>query len=196
MKHYLEQAQAVASDLEDFNWNEFSKVGILCPPEGICPVGSLPIVEKGSVPKEFLERWVPLVEQLPSPQTAKTYSIQCASCLKLAIEVCSRSPYNESQTLMPEAEKLTITQRQELCGQLQSALTGAEYLVSRDKTVAAECTFPKMLACLNASDEKIKHKYLTKFMTKSDKYIQFHDELIHDIKQAEQVAIELMPTGN
>jgi len=196
MKYYLEQAQAIASDLEDFNWNEFSKVGVLCPPEGICPVGSLPIVEKGSVPKEFLERWVPLVEQLPSPQTAKTYSIQCASCLKLAIEVCSRSPYDEAQTLMTETEKLTVTQWQELCIQLQSALTGTAYLVSRNKTVAAEYTFPKMLTYFNASDEKIKQKYLADFMTKSDKYIQLHDELIHNIQQAEQVAIELMAIGN
>jgi len=196
MKHYIEQAQAIASDLENFNWNEFSKVGILCPPEGICPVGSLPIVEKGSVPKEFLERWVPLAEQLPSPQTANIYSIQCASCLKLAIEVCSSSPYNEAQTLMPEAEKLTVTQWQELSGQLQSALMGAEYLVSRDKTVATEYTFPKLLAYFTDSDEKIKQKYLTRFMSKSDKYIQLHDELIHNIQQAEQVAIELTPTGN
>src|SRR4030042_542850 len=196
MKHYIEQAQAIASDLEDFNWNEFSKVGILCPPEGICPVGSLPIVEKNSVSKEFLERWVPLAEQLPSPQTAKIYSIQCASCLKLAIEACSSSPSNEAQTLMPEAEKLTVTQWQELCGQLQSALMGAEYLVSRDKNIAAEYTFPKLLADFTASDEKIKQKYLNKFMAKSDKYIQLHDELIHNIQQAEQVAIELTPTGN
>jgi hypothetical protein len=28
-------------------------------------------------------------------------------------------------------------------------------------------------------------------MTKSDKYIQLHAELIHNIQQAEQVAIEL-----
>ena len=59
----FEQAQAMASDLEDFNWNEFSDVGILCPPEGICPVGSLPIVEEKSVTEEALERWVPLVER-------------------------------------------------------------------------------------------------------------------------------------
>src|SRR4030043_825579 len=196
MKHYREQAQAIASALEDFNWNEFSNVGILFPPQGICPVGSLPIVEKGSGSKEFMERWVPLAEQLPSPQTAKTYSIQCASCLKLASEVCSHSPYNEAQTLMPEAEKLTVTQWQELCGQLQSALMGAEYLVSRDKNIAAEYKFPKLLADFTASDEKIKQKYLNKFMAKSDKYIQLHDELIHNIQQAEQVATELTPTGN
>src|SRR4030065_2672983 len=96
MRYYIEHAQVIASDLEDFDWNEFSGVGIFCPPEGICPVGSLPIVEKNSVSKEFLERWVPLAEQLPSPQTAKIYSIQCASCLKLAIQVCSHRPSNKS----------------------------------------------------------------------------------------------------
>jgi hypothetical protein len=196
MKYHIKQAQAIASDLEDFDWNEFSNVGILCPPQGICPVGSLPIVEKGSVSEELLGRWVPLVEQLPSPQTAKIYSIQCASCLKLASEVCSHSPYNEAQTLMPEAEKLTATQWQEIYGQLQSALTGAEYLVSRDKDIAADYTFPKLLAYFTDSDEKIKQKYLNEFMAKSDNYIQLHDELIHNIQQAEQAAIELTPTDN
>jgi len=191
MKKYIEQAQAIASGLEDFNWNEFSNVGILCPPKGICPVGSLPIVEKSSVTGELMERWVPLAERLPSPQTAKTYSLQCASCLKLASEVCSNSPYNESQTRTLEAEKLTLTQWQELFGQLQSALTGAEYLAFRDKTIAADYTFPQLLAYFTGSDVKIKQKYLDKFMAKSDKYTQLHDELIHNIQQAEQVAIEL-----
>ncbi|MBN2463307.1 MAG: hypothetical protein JXB43_06875 [Dehalococcoidia bacterium] len=191
MKNYIEQAQAIASDLENFNWNEFSNVGILYPPEGICPVGNLPIVEKSSVNEAFIERWVPLVEQLPSPQTARTYSIQCASCLKLADEICSHSPYNEPQTHTPEAEKLTLTQWQELCGQLQSALTAAEYLAFRDKTIAAEYTFPRLLAYFTDSDEKIKQKYLNKFVYKSDKYIQLHAELINNIQQAEQVASEL-----
>ncbi|MCX6008797.1 MAG: hypothetical protein NTW48_01940 [Chloroflexi bacterium] len=191
MKKYIEQAQAMASDLEDFNWNEFSNIGILCPPKGICPVGSLPIVEKSSVVEEFMERWVSLAERLPFPQTAKTYSVQCASCLKLASEVCSRSPYNESQTRTPEAEKLTLTQWQELCSQLQSALQGAEYLASRDKTIALDYTFPQLLVYLDSSDEGIKQKYLDKFMAKSDKYIQLHAGLIHNIQQAEQVASEL-----
>ncbi len=191
MKNYIEQAQAIASDLEDFNWNEFSDIGILCPPKGICPVGSLPIVEKSSVVEEFMERWVSLAERLPSPQTAKTYSVQCNNCLKLASEVCSRSPYNESQTRMPEAEKLTLTQWQELCSQLQSALQGAEYLAFRNKTIAAEYTFPQLFAYFTDSDERVKQKYLDKFMAKSDKYIQLHGELIRNIQQAEQVASEL-----
>ncbi len=191
MKKYIEQAQAIASDLEDFSWNEFSNVGILCPPKGICPVGSLPIVEKSSITGETLERWVPLAERLPSPQTAKTYSVQCNNCLKLASEVCSRSPYNESQTRTLEAEKLTVTQWQELCSQLQSALQGAEYLAFRNKTIAAEYTFPQLFAYFTDSDERVKQKYLDKFMAKSDKYIQLHGELIRNIQQAEQVASEL-----
>ncbi|MBM3142203.1 MAG: hypothetical protein FJ005_04030 [Chloroflexi bacterium] len=191
MKKYIEQAQAIASDLEDFNWNEFSNIGILCPPKGICPVGSLPIVEKSSVTEETLERWVPLAERLPSPQTAKTYSVQCNNCLKLASEVCSRRPYNESQTRTLEAEKLTVTQWQELCSQLQSALQGAEYLAFRDKTIAAEYTFPQLFAYFTDSDEKVKQKYFTKFIAKSDKYIQLHGELIRNIQQAEQLTSEL-----
>ena len=188
MKKYIEQAQAMALDLEDFNWNEFSDVGILCPPEGICPVGSLPIVEKKSVTGEALERWVPLVERLPFPETAKTYSVQCASCLELASEVCSNSP---SQTRLPEAEELTLAQWQELCSQMQSALQGAEYLVFRNKTIAAEYTFPQLFAYFTDSDEGVKQKYLDKFIAKSDKYIQLHSELIHNIQQAEQLASEL-----
>jgi len=196
MKHYIEQAQAIASDLEDFNWNEFSNVGILCPPEGICPVGSLPIVEKNSVKEESAERWVSLVERLPYPQTARTYSIQCASCLELAEEVCSHIPYDEARTPTQETEELTVTQWQELYDQLQSALTGAEYLAFRDKTIAAEYTFPQLLAYFIDSDEKIKQKYLNEFIAKSDKYIQLQDELIHNIQQAKQVATELALNSN
>ena len=191
MKKYIEQAQAVASDLEDFNWNEFSDIGILCLPEGICPVGSLPIVEKKSVNGEALERWISLVERLPFPETAKTYSVQCAGCLELASEVCSNSPYTESATRMPEAEELMLTQWQELCSRLQSALQGAEYLAFRNKTIAAEYTFPQLFAYFTDSDEGVKQKYLDKFIAKSDKYIQLHGELIHNIQQAEQLASEL-----
>ncbi|MFC2050511.1 hypothetical protein ACFLTN_04995 [Chloroflexota bacterium] len=191
MKESIEQAQAVASDLEDFNWNEFSDVGILCPPKGICPVGSLPIVEKKSVTEETLERWVPLVERLPFSQTARTYSVQCASCLELANEVCSNSPYNGSKARMPEAEEVTLTQWQELCSQLQSALQGAEYLAFRDKTIAAEHTFPQLFAYFTDSDEAVKQKYLDKFIAEFDKYIKLQDELINNIQQAEQLASEL-----
>jgi hypothetical protein len=191
MKGCIEQAQAAALDLEDFTWNEFSDVGILCPPKGICPVGSLPIVEKKSVTEETLERWVPLVERLPFPQTAKTYSVQCASCLKLANDVCSNSPYNGSQALIPEAEDATLAQWQEMCSQLQSALQGAEYLAFRDKTIAAEYTFPQLFAYFTDSDEAVKQKYLDKFTAEFDKYIQLQDELINNIQQAEQLASEL-----
>jgi len=196
MKHHIQQAQATASDLEDFNWDEFSDVGVLCPPKGICPVGSLPIVEKSSINEESAERWVSLVERMPYPQTAKTYSIQCASCLELAQEVCSHIPHDEAQTPMPETEELTVTQWQDLCDQLQSALQGAEYLAFRDKTVAAEYTFPQILAYFIDSDEKIKRKYLNEFVAKSDKYIKLQDEFIHNIQQAKQLAIELAPNDN
>ena len=191
MKECIEQAQAIASDLEDFNWNEFSGVGILCPPAGICPVGSLPIVEKKSVTAETLERWVPLVERLPFPQTAKTYSVHCANCLELARDVCSNSPYSESQARMTEAEELALTEWQELCSELQSALQGTEYVVFKNKTIAADYTFPQLFEYFTDSDEAVKQKYLDKFMAKSDEYIQLHADLINNIQQAEQLASEL-----
>ena len=191
VKENIEQAQAIASDLEDFNWSEFSKIGMAYPPEGICSIGTLPIVEKSSVTGEALKHWVSLAEQLPSPQTAKTYSIQCNNCLNLAAEVCLRSPYNESKTRMPEAEKLTVSQWQELCSHLQSALQGAEYLVSKNKTIAADYTFPKLMTYFIASDEHIKQKYPDRFMNESDKYIQLHDEFVYNMQQAKQVTIEL-----
>ncbi len=191
LQSYIEQAQVMASELEDFNWNEFSEIGILCPPMGVCPVGDLPIVEKSSASGALMERWVPLVERLPSPQTAITCSIQCAGCLKLAKEVCSNSPYNESQKNVPGAEKLTLAQWQELCGRLQSALQGAEYSASKGKNIFSDYIFPQLWSYLNSSDEGIKQKYLDKFVTKSDEYIQLHTELINKIQQAEQVATEL-----
>jgi hypothetical protein len=191
IKKHIEQAKAIASDLENFNWSEFSKIGMVYPPQGMCSIGTLSVVEKSSVTGEALENWASLTEQLPSPQTAKTYSIQCNSCLKLATEVCLRSPYNESQTRLLEAEKLTVSQWQELCSQLQSALQGTEYLVSKNTTIAADYTFPKLLTYFTASDEQIKQNYLNRFMTEFDNYIQLHDELIYNMQQAKQVAIEL-----
>ena len=191
VKKHIEQAQAIASDLENFNWSEFSKIGMVYPPQGICSIGTLPIVENSSVTGEALKNWVSLTEQLPSPQTAKIYSIQCNNCLKLATELCLRSPYNESQTRLPEAEKLTVSQWQELCSQMQSASQGVEYLVSKNKTIAADYTFPKLLTYFTASDEQIKQNYLDRFMAESDKFIQLHDELIYNMQQAKQVAIEL-----
>ena len=190
MTKHIEQAQAIASDLENFNWNEYSDIGILCPPQGICPVGNLPIVEKSSVVQESMDRWVPLVERLPSPQTAKSYSIQCNNCLKLAQEVCSQSPFNESQASQ-EPEKFTITQWQELCVQLQSASQGTAYLAYRDKTIAADYTLPQLVSYFTVSDERVKQKYLDKFMTKCDKYVQLHAEFTDNIQQAEQVASQL-----
>jgi hypothetical protein len=191
MQKNIEQAQSIASELEHFNWNEFSAIGILCPPEGICPVGNLPIVEKASVAKELLDRVVLLSERLPSPKTAETYSLQCDNCLKLAREVCSHSPYNESLASTAGPEKITLAQWQQSLSQLQSALQGAEYLASRDKTIAADYTFPQLLAYFSASEEKVKQKYLNKFMAKSDEYITLHDELIHNVQQARQTAIDL-----
>jgi hypothetical protein len=191
MQKNIEQAQAIASELQHFDWNEFSAIGILYPPGGICPVGNLPIVEKASVVKELVDRVVPLPEQLPSPKTAETYSVQCDNCLKLVREVCSRNPYSESQAGATGPEKITLAQWQESCSELQSALQGAEYLASRDKTIAADYTFPQLLAYFTASEEKVKRNYLDKFMAKSDEYIKLHDELIHNVQQARQTAVGL-----
>ena len=191
MQKNIEQAQAIASELQHFDWNEFSAIGILYPPGGICPVGNLPIVEKASVVKELVDRAVPLPERLPSPKTAETYSVQCDNCLTLAREVCLHSPYNESLASAAGPEKITLAQWQESCSQLQSALQGAEYLASRDKTIAADYTFPQLLAYFTASEEKVKQKYLNKFMAKTDEYIKLHDELIHNVQQASQTAMDL-----
>jgi len=92
---------------------------------------------------------------------------------------------------MPEAEKLTLAQWQELCGRLQSALKGAEYSASKDKTIFSDYIFPQLWSYLTSSDEEIKQKYLDEFVTKSDEYIQLHVELINKIQQAEQVVSEL-----
>jgi hypothetical protein len=189
MQKNIEQARSIASQIESFSWDEFSAIGILCPPEGICPVGNLPIVEKDSVDKKLLNRVVPLTEGLPSPKTAETYYVQCDNCLKLAAEVCSQSPYN--QYAGDSGSENTTAQWQQLCSQLQSALQGAEYLASRDKSIAADYTFPKLLAYFTASDEKVKQKYLPKFTAKSDEYIKLHDELIQNVQQAKQTAIDL-----
>jgi len=186
----IEQAQVIASQLENFDWKEFAAIGILCPLSGICPVGDLPIVEKALVAEEFADRVVPLPERLPSPKTAETYSVQCASCLKLAGELCSNSPYSKLQASAAGSENVTA-QWQQLCSQLQSALQGAEYLASRDKTIAADYTFPQLIAYFSASEEKVKQKYLERFIDKSAEYTELHDELIQNVKQAKQTASDL-----
>jgi hypothetical protein len=188
MEKNIEQAQSIALQLQNFSWDEFSEIGILCPPQGICPVGNLPIVEKASLDKQLLDRVVPVTEGLPNPHTAETYSVQCASCLNLAREVCSNSPYSKTQV---EGSDNITAQWQELCGQLQSALQGAEYLASRDKTIAADYTFPKLFAYFSASDEKVKQKYLEKFTARSDEYIKLHEDFIQNMQEAEQTAIDL-----
>jgi hypothetical protein len=190
MQKNIEQARSIASELQRFNWDDFSAIGILCPPGGICPVGNLPIVETASVAKELVDRVVPLPQRLPTPKMAETYYVQCDNCLKIAREVCSNSPYSKPQDSATRSENITA-QWQQLCGQLQSALQGAEYLASRDKTIAADYTFPQLFGYFTASDEKVKQKYMERFTAKSDEYIRLHDELIHNVQQAKQTAIDL-----
>jgi hypothetical protein len=184
----IEQAQSIALQLQKFSWDEFSEIGILCPPQGICPVGNLPIVEKASLDKNLLDRVVDLTAGLPNPKTAETYSVQCASCLSLAREVCSSIPDGETSTSV--SENLT-SQWQMLCSQLESALQGAAYLASRDKSIAADYTFPKLFAYFSASDENVKQKYLEKFTAKSDQYIKLYDEFIRNLNEAKQTAVDL-----
>ncbi len=188
---YIEAAQAITSDLEDLNWSEFSEIGIVCPPRGMCSVSTVPIVEKKSVTGEALTRWTSVAALLPSPQTVKIYRLQCDNCLKLASEVCLFDPNNELKTGASQSENVTATQWQELCGQLQSALQGAEYLVSKNKTIAADYTFPKVITYFTDSDQQIKQKYLDRFVTESTKYIQLHGEMIRNIQQAEQMSLKL-----
>ncbi|HEX7364383.1 MAG TPA: hypothetical protein VF366_04355 [Dehalococcoidia bacterium] len=182
----LKEAQRIALQLQHFDWDEFSSIGILYPPPGICPVGNLPIVERSSLDSEQLSQVVDLLQGLPSPTTAETYSIQCDSCLKLAREVCSNIPASGETT-----DSDVTTQWQQSCAQLISALQGAEYLASRDKSIVAEYAFPKLFAYFTSSDEKIKHKYLDKFTAKSDEYIGLYDDFIRNMQDARQAVIDL-----
>ena len=184
----IKQAQSIASKMERFDWGEFSDVGILCPPQGICPVGNLPIVQTSSVDKEQRSRVVALPERLPSPKTAETYAVQCTSCLKLAREVCTFDP--DAQSLDGASEN--VTERwQQICSQLASALQGAEYLANRDKTIAADYTFPQLFAYFTTSDQKVKDRYLEKFTAKSDEYIKLHEDFIRNMQEAKQMAVDL-----
>jgi len=182
----LKEAQRIAVQLQHFEWDEFSGIGILYPPAGICPVGNLPIVEKRSVDSEQISQVVDLLQGLPSPTTAETYSIQCDSCLKLAREVCSNGPYHAET-----AGSDVTAQWQQSCSQLTSALQGAEYLASRDKSIVADYAFPKLFAYFTASDEKIKQKYLDKFTARSDEYLRLYDDFIRNMQGARQAVIDL-----
>jgi hypothetical protein len=188
MQNNIKQAQSIASKLENFKWDEFSAIGILCPPQGVCPVGNLPIVEKASIDKNLTDRVVDLASQLPNPKTAETYSVQFANCLSLARELCSNSPYS---AIPADGSENVTAQWQQSCSELQSALQGAEYLASRDKGIATDYTFPKLLAYFTVSDEKVKQKYLEKFTARSDEYIKLQDDLIQNMQEAEQATIDL-----
>jgi hypothetical protein len=186
LQNDIKQARYISSELEHYDWSEFSGIGILCPPQGICPVGNLPIVEKAAVDEELLSRVVSLPDRLPSPATAKNYSLQCNSCLRLASKVCSDVPYVEAAGTDNKTEEL-----QALCLQLQSALQAAEYLSTRDKTIAVDYTFPKLLAYFTASEATVKQKYMAKFTAKTDEYIKLQDEMIRNLQEAKQVTVDL-----
>jgi len=182
----ITEAQSIALELKHFDWSEFSDVGILYPPSGVCPVGELPVVERSSVEPELRPRVVGLLDGLPSPTTAETYSLQCGNSLKLAGVLCSGN-FAES---VPASENVTASWLQ-ACAQLESALQGAEYLASRDRSIVADYALPKVFADFTVSDEKIKQKYLEKFTARTDEYIRLYDEFIRNMQDARQTVIDL-----
>jgi hypothetical protein len=190
-QYYIERAQAITSNLEDFDWKEFSEIGIVCPPQGMCSVSAVPIVEEKSVTGEALTRWTSVAALLPSQETVKIYRIQCDNCLKLAGELCQLDPGNEPATEASQSDNLTVSHWQEQCSQLQSALRGAEYLISKNKTIAQDYTFPLVITYFTDSDEQIKRDYLDRFVTESSKYVELQAEMIQEIRQAQQVTDKL-----
>ncbi len=88
------------------------------------------------------------------------------------------------------SDNSTLTQWQELCGQLGSNLQGAASLTSNYRNTNSYVV-AKLEEGINSSEPVIKQKYLEKFQSKSAKYLSLLDELIKNLQQAEQATLQL-----
>jgi hypothetical protein len=175
----IEKARGIARELGAFNWNEFAAAGLLPPPGGMCSLGDR-VGEKAQFVASPGCKWVTLPEMLPRPESAGVLVRYCDISLEMAKKVRDNIPSDNS----------TLTQWQELCGQLGSNLQGAASLASNYRNTNGY-VLTKLEEGINSSEPVIKQKYLEKFQSKSAKYLSLFDELIKNLQQAEQATLQL-----
>ncbi len=173
------KAQAVASELMEFKWDEFSAAGLLPPPGGVCALGDR-VGEREQFDASSGCKWITLPEMLPRPESAGVLVRYCEMSLDIAKKLKAERPSDNS----------TSPQLQELCRQLQSNLQGAEYLALNYKNTNGY-VLAQLEDGINNSDEAIKKKYLEKFQAKSREYISLLDDLINTLQQAEKTTSQL-----
>jgi hypothetical protein len=175
----IEKARGTAMELGAFTWNEFAAAGLLPPPGGMCSLGDL-IGEKDQFVANPGCKWITLPEMLPRPESAGVLVRYCDISLEMAKKVGDNMPSDNS----------TLAQWQELCSQLGSDLQGAETLASNYRNTNSY-VIAKLEEGINSSDPAIKQKYMEKFQSKSAKYLSLLDELIKNLRQAEQATLQL-----
>jgi len=176
---YIVKAHAVALELRDFKWDEFSAAGLLPPPGGMCALGDR-VGEKEQFDASSGCKWVTLPDMLPRPESAGVLVRYCEMSLDMMKKVRSAIPTDNS----------TQPQWQQLISQLQSNLQGAEHLALSYRNTNGY-VIAQIEEGMTKSDEAIKKKYLEKFQGKSQKYLGLLDDLINALQQAEQTASQL-----
>ncbi len=171
---HLKAAKQIVSQISSFTWAEFTTLGVVLPPPGVCATGTTYLAEKNSVPIGL--GWMPLTDKLSFRATADNLAVVCDNCLSLAGKVCL-------------ADKgLPLDERQELWYQLDSALTGAVYLVSAHKDVVAHQVVPETESQFGRSSDDIRKKYGYKFKAWCDQYFILLDGLQYHLEKAKQTA--------
>lgn len=172
MKSYIGHAHTSASKLKGFSWHQFGSVGSY------------------RVDKYGVQKWTLFSEILPSADVASPLLAQCDECRALATKVWLERPYEEAQRAVQEMEKLTIPEWRTLCGELELELGEAEHQASNIKA-ATEELFTAMEDGLSKDRPLIKERYLENFQRKSADYTDLLNEVMYNLKEAEQIASEL-----
>lgn len=170
----LELAKQAVSQIRNFAWAEFATIGVVLPPPGVCATGMTYLAEKGSVPNGL--GWVPLTEKLSFHATADNFVVVCGNCVSLAGKVCS------------SGERLSPDEKRELWCQLESALTGAMYLVSTHKNIVAHQVVPETESQFGRSGDDIRKKYGDKFKARCGQYFALLDTLLYHLGRAREAA--------
>ncbi len=170
----LESARRMVAQIHNFTWTEFAAIGVVLPPPGVCATGTTYLAEKGSVPSGL--GWMPLTEKLSFHATANNFAIVCDNCLSLAGKVCSSS------------KRLSPDEKQEHWCQLESALTGAMYLVSAHKDIIVHQVVPETESQFGRSSDGVRKKYGDKFKARCEQYLALLDGLLYHLESAKKAA--------
>jgi len=127
---------------------------------------------------------------MPAAEAAAPLLAECERSYARAVKVWSERPYKEAQSALEQARKLSVSQWQELCDQLDSALEEAEDQASHLNNVTEEL-FLDVEAGIKNSGKGAEQQYLENFQNESAEYTDVLDEIRYNLEQARQTASEL-----